>query len=100
MFATDNSINFSDICSILFVMILPFMIQLLVCFKAKEFIYKLVPGVLCFISMVVFFFIACYVDSWDGLFLFLPLSALSLVFLIGCGLAWGVWALTRINKSK
>lgn len=69
-------------------------LQLLLCFKAKKIIIKLLPIALLIISTIVFCVCSATISGWDGLgYLFIALLSFGLILV--CGLGWGVWAITR-----
>ena len=84
------------IAAVLFV----FPVQLLLCFKAKKILVKLLPPIFLTVAAIIFFAMAFVAQDWDaiGYFIF---SALSGALLIVCGIAWGVWAIVMgIRKKK
>ena len=69
-------------------------LQLLLCFKAKKIIIKLLPIALFIVSTIVFTFCSATINGWDGLgYLFVALLSFGLIWV--CGLGWGIWAITR-----
>ena len=84
------------IAAVLFV----FPVQLLLCFKAKKLLVKLLPPIFLTVAAIIFFAMAFVAQDWDaiGYFIF---SALSGALLIVCGIAWGIWAIVvGIRKKK
>ena len=72
-------------------------LQLLLCFKVRSRLLRLLPVILCFLLVGLFLFLAHCNPGWDSLgYLFLALFAGFL--LAACGIAWGIWAI--INKRK
>ena len=79
---------------VLFSVILTAIVQLLLCFKAKKALFKLLPVALLAVATIVLYIIAHNVGGWDALgYLFFVL--LSFGLLVVCGICWGVWALVR-----
>lgn len=70
------------------------LLQLLLCFKAKQTFVKLLPIVLLVISTIVFYIFAVSVNGWDGLG-YLFFAVLSFVLIFVCGIGWGIWAMVR-----
>lgn len=69
-------------------------LQLLLCFKAKKIIIKLLPIAPLIVSTVVFSICSATINGWDGLgYLFFAILSIGLIWV--CGLGWGVWAITR-----
>ena len=73
---------------------LTLLLQLLLCFKAKKTLIKLVPVILLTIAAIVLYIIAHNIGGWDALG-YLFFVALCFGLLIVCGICWGVWAITR-----
>ena len=79
---------------VLFSVILTAIVQLLLCFKEKKALFKLLPVALLAVATIVLYIIAHNVGGWDALgYLFIVLLGFGL--LVVCGLCWGVWALVR-----
>ena len=69
-------------------------VQLLLCFKAKNIFAKLLPLALLIVSTVVFSICSAAANGWDGLgYLFFALLSFGLI--VVCGIAWGIWAIVR-----
>ena len=84
------------IAAVLFV----FPVQLLLCFKAKKLLVKLLPPIFLTVAAIIFFAMAFVAQDCDaiGYFIF---SAFSGALLIICGIAWGIWAIVvGIRKKK
>ena len=66
-------------------------LQLLLCFKAKKIIIKLLPIALLIVSTFVFYICSVSINGWDGLgYLFFALLSFGLIFV--CGIGWAIWA--------
>ena len=79
---------------VLFSVILTAIVQLLLCFKAKKALFKLLPVALLAVATIVLYIIAHNVGGWDALsYLFFVVLCIGL--LIVCAICWGVWALVR-----
>lgn len=75
-------------------------IQLLLCFKVKKILLRLLPTIV-FTSITVFFFVmmSCTKD-WAAIG-YAILGVFSGVLLVFSGLAWGIWAVSgRIKKKQ
>ena len=77
---------------------LTLLLQLLLCFKAKKTLIKLVPVILLTIAAIVLYIIAHNVGGWDA-FGYLFFVALCFGLLVVCGICWGVWALLRQENT-
>ncbi len=82
---------------VLFSVLLTLVLQLLLCFKAKKTLVKLLPVALLTIAAIVLYIIRINVGGWDALG-YLFFIVLSFGLLVVCGLCWGVWAITRKSK--
>ncbi len=69
-------------------------LQLLLCFKVKKVLIKLLPIALLIVSTIIFSICSATVNGWDGMgYLFFALLSFGLIFV--CGIGWGVWAIIR-----
>ena len=72
-------------------------LQLLLCFKVRSRLLRLLPVILCSLLVGTFLLLALCTPRWDGLgYVFLAIFAG--IMLAACRIAWGIWAI--INKSK
>jgi len=72
-------------------------LQLLLCFKIRSRILRLLPVILCSLLVGIFLLLALCTPGWDGLgYIFLALFAGFM--LTACGIGWLIWAI--INKIK
>lgn len=77
-----------------------FFVQLLLCSKVKSLLIRLVPVALFFVSATCFTVLSyVYYEGWDGLGA-LVLGLFFVLFLLACGLAWGVWAVLKSIRAK
>ena len=83
---------------ILFSVMLTIIVQLLLCFKAKKTLLRLLPVVLLTIAAIVLYIIARNVGGWDA-FGYLFFVILCFGLLVVCGICWGVWALVRKENT-
>jgi hypothetical protein len=67
-------------------------VQLLLCFKVKNIFLKLIPMILLIISTIALYVVGQSLDPWEG-FAYGVLSAFSFIWLIVCGVCWGIWAI-------
>lgn len=74
-------------------------VQLLLCFKAKKLLFKLLPAILLAASVVVFCAMMVFARDWSAL-LYVILAFFSGVLLLFCGIAWGIWAIARLLKKE
>ena len=74
-------------------------LQLLLCFRVRSRILRLLPVILCSLLVGTFLLLAHCNPGWDSLgYLFLALFAGFL--LAACGVGWGIWAITRKRKKQ
>ncbi|MBE5947808.1 MAG: hypothetical protein E7261_02140 [Lachnospiraceae bacterium] len=77
-------------------------IQLLLCFKAKKRIIRLLPVIVFAVLTITFFIMAVVAQGWDGLgYLFFAIYTGITLFV--CGIGWGIWwivKLCRKNRGK
>lgn len=79
------------------VVLLP--IQLLLCFKVKNRIIRLVPVIVLFILTIIFIVTSVTVTGWDGLG-YIFLAIFTGFMLLMCGIGWGIWAIIQFTKRK
>ena len=74
-------------------------IQLILCFKAKRNIIRLIP-VMLFAGLTIVFLCLTYIsEDWDSIgFFFLTIT--SIVSLIGCGISWGIYGINKAIKNN
>ncbi|MBR5123794.1 MAG: hypothetical protein IKU90_01575 [Clostridia bacterium] len=74
-------------------------LQLLLCFKVKSKLVRLVPVCLLALPTVLFAVLSVTATGWDALgYLFLALFAGFALLL--CGVGWGIWGMIRLIKRK
>lgn len=79
------------------IVLLPF--QLLLCFKVKSKAIRLLPVILLSIPTLIFIGMAITIPGWDGLgYIFLAIFTGFMMFM--CGVAWGIWTITKLIKKK
>ena len=74
-------------------------VQLLLCFKVKNVFLKLIPAVLLVTSTIGWYIQSNSPDPWAVL-AYRVLSVFSFIWLIVCGVCWGIWGITRIRSKK
>ena len=75
------------------------LIQLLLCFKVKNKIIRLLPVILLSIVTIFFVAMASTATDWENLGYIFP--AIFIVFMWPmCGIAWGIWAIIKLIKKK
>ncbi len=84
---------------VLIMFVVVFLVQLLLCFKVKNQVIRLIPTYL-FLDLTVIFAVLTFVfDGWDSVgFLFLAICTAALLF--SCGIGWGVWWFVNRRKQK
>ncbi len=70
-------------------------IQLLLCFKARRLIVRLLPVLLLLLATVILAVMLFTADGWDA-FGYLILIYISGGMLAVCGLGWGIWGLSKL----
>ena len=84
------------IAAVLFV----FPLQLLLCFKVKKLLIRLLPPILLTVATIVFFSLMFVAKDWDAV-AYAIFGAFSGALLIVCGIAWGIWAIIfGVRKKK
>ncbi len=74
-------------------------IQLLLCFKVKKLLLRLLPTMLLAVTTVVFFAMMATAKDWDAIG-YAILGVFSGVLLIFSGIGWGVWAVALFIRKK
>ena len=94
-----NNIEIDPITAFVAIMAVTVLImQLLLCFKAKKTLVKLIPSVLLVTSTIVFSILSACIGGWDGIgLLFFALFSIGLLVMSGIG--WGLWAIAK-KKNK
>ncbi len=78
------------------VVILP--VQLLLCFKVKNKVIRLLPALLLAIPAVCFLGMSFAATGWDGLgYLFLSIFVGFLLAM--CGVGWGIWGIVKLREK-
>jgi hypothetical protein len=74
-------------------------IQLLLCFKVRSRLIRLLPVMLLSVPVVIFAVLSYVVIGWDAIgYLFLAIFAG--VMLAACGIGWGIWAIATLMKRR
>lgn len=74
-------------------------LQLLLCFKVKSKIIRLLPVIILFIPTIVFVAMSAATSEWDSLgYMFLAVFTGFMLFI--CGIGWGIWEINRLAKKK
>ena len=75
------------------------LIQLSLCFKAKNKVIRLLPVIL--LSLVTIFFVAMASTStdWENLAYIFPGIFIGFMWIV-CGIAWGIWVIIKLIKKK
>lgn len=76
-----------------------FPVQLLLCFKVKSKVIRLLPVILLSVLTLIFIGMAITIPGWDGLgYVFLAIFTGFMMFM--CGIAWSIWAIAKFIKKK
>ena len=74
-------------------------IQLILCFKAKKRLIKLLPTAVFAVATIAFYIMMITAKDWSA-FEYVILAVFSVVLLMFSGIAWGIWAVLRLVKKK
>ena len=79
------------------VLLLP--LQLLLCFKVKNRIIRLLPVMVLALLTAVFVVLSLVFSGWDGLgYILLAIFSGFMLFMYGIG--WGIWVIKRLCTKK
>ena len=93
-----GDIEFTTVVLVFSVVVL-LLIQLLICFKVKNKVIRLLPVILLFIFTIFFVAMTSTATGWDNLgYVFLAIFT-GFMWLM-CGIAWGIWAIVKLIKKK
>ena len=95
----NNAESNEEITYVLVIALFILVVQLLLCFKAENFSFKLVPIFLFIVSGIISFVLSFCIDDW---FIFYTLRAntfLASAGLLISGLGWLIWAIVRKLKK-
>ena len=95
LFARDTEIALLLAAAVVLVMA----IQLLLCFKAKKTLVKLLPALLFAVVTVVFYVIAITAKDWEG-FAYGMIAVCTAVLLFFSAVAWLIYAIVRLAKRR
>ena len=74
-------------------------IQLLLCFRIKSKVIRLLPIILLSIPTLIFIFMSTTTQGWDGLG-YVFLAIFTGFMMLNCGVAWGIWAIIKRKQKK
>ncbi len=92
-----GDIELTTLSLIFSVLLLP--LQLLLCFKCKHKLLRLLPVMLLVLPTVCFLILSATVKGWESLG-YLLLAVLTGLMLLVCGLGWGIYGIARWIKRK
>ena len=93
-----GDIEFTTVVLVFSVVVL-LLIQLLICFKVKNKVIRLLPVILLSIFTIFFVAMTSTATGWDNLgYVFLAIFT-GFMWLM-CGIAWGIWAIVKLIKKK
>ena len=84
---------------LIFSIIILLPIQLLLCFRVKSKVIRLLPIILLSIPALTFIVTATTTQGWDGLG-YIFLAIFSGFMMLICGVAWGIWAIIKHKQKK
>ncbi len=73
-------------------------VQLVLCFKAKKLLFKLLPAIVLAAASSVFYILMITARDWSAL-VYLIFVAFALVMLIFSGIGWGIWAIVKKRNA-
>ncbi len=73
-------------------------LQLLLCFKVKSRVIRLLPVIVFSIPTIIFVVMSVASTGWDGLG-YILLAIFAGFMLLMCGIGWGIWAITKLIKK-
>lgn len=75
-------------------------VQLLLCFKIRKIVIRLLPVIVLSVLTAVLSLLAAVTSGWDSLG-YIVLAVFTGIMLLACGSAWGIWAIAkRMKKSE
>ena len=75
-------------------------VQLLLCFKIRKIVIRLLPVMVLSVLTAVLSLLAAVTSGWDSLG-YIVLAVFTGIMLLVCGGAWGIWAIVkRMKKSE
>ena len=80
-------------------MALLFAVQLFLCFRLEGRRIRWIPCILFAAVSVILVVVALFLSDWDRFGVFL-LAGCSGLLLLGCGVAWGIWAIVKQISRK
>ena len=93
-----EGIDLSEVVIVLLALLL-LALQLLLCFKVKSRLLRLLPVLLCVLAGIFFFVMMFIAEGWDVLG-YLLLLLLAAIFAAACVIAWMLWGIAAIIKGK
>ncbi len=73
-------------------------VQLLLCFKIRKIVIRLLPVMVLSVSTAVLSLLAAVTSGWDSLG-YIVLAVFTGIMLLVCGGAWGIWAIAKRMKK-
>ncbi|MBQ2879152.1 MAG: hypothetical protein IJE27_00495 [Anaerotignum sp.] len=74
-------------------------VQLLLCFKVKSRIFRLLPVIILSALTAVLVICGLVYQGWDGLG-YILIAVFTGCMLFMCGVGWGIWAIIHKHKAK
>ena len=73
-------------------------VQLLLCFKIRKIVIRLLPVMVLSVLTAVLSLLAAVTSGWDSLG-YIVLAVFTGIMLLVCGGAWGIWAIAKRMKK-
>lgn len=74
-------------------------VQLLLCFKIRKIVIRLLPVMVLSVLTAVLSLLAAVTSGWDSLG-YIVLAVFTGIMLLVCGGAWGIWAIAKCMKKS
>ena len=87
------------ICAVACAIFIVLPLQLTLCFRARKHFVKSLPAVLAAGAAIAFYVLARIARTWIA-FIYLIVAFYSAVFLISCGIAWGIWVVYTLCAKR
>ena len=86
------------ICAVACAIFIVLPLQLTLCFRTRKLFVKSLPAVLAAGAAIAFYVLARIARTWIA-FIYLIVAFYSAVFLISCGIAWGIWVVYTLRTK-
>lgn len=84
----------------MFWVILVLMVQSILCFKVKSRIVRFLPIIFCILYIIAFIIMIAITPPGWARAGYLILIMYTVYTMVTCGIAWGIWAITKYKRKK